>query len=61
MTYARPLPADIYAPDEGLPALERLEHVISAGVGAREGRLLEGDPEEIGCQLAGLIGRWLGW
>jgi len=61
MTYARPLPADIYAPDEGLAALERLEHVISAGVGAREGKLLEGDPEEIGCQLAGLIGRWLGW
>jgi electron transfer flavoprotein beta subunit len=61
MTYARPLPADIDAPDEGLPALERLEHVISAGVGAREGRLLEGEPEEISARLVGVIGEWLGW
>ncbi len=58
--FRRPMPAAVFVPDSGLPALERLEEVISGGVSEKAGSLMKGAPGEVSVRLADFIDARLG-
>ncbi|MBN1855589.1 MAG: hypothetical protein JW846_01390 [Dehalococcoidia bacterium] len=53
--FGRPMPAAVFVPDSELPALERLEQVISGGVSEKAGSLMRGTPCEVAARIADFI------
>lgn len=48
----RPRPKKIFTPDSSLSAEDRLELVVSGGLGSKKGDLAEGNPRELAARIA---------
>ena len=60
VAYVRPMPAPIFVPDSRLSALDRIEEIVSGGVGQAGGIRFTGNPNEVAIQLADFIENKLG-
>ena len=60
VAFVRPMPAAIFVPDPGLSALDRLEEVVSGGVGQSGGIRFTGAPDEVAVGVVDFIEAKLG-